>query len=521
VTHKLAGIAGIVAGAVALAMTELVAGLLPGGRSPFLAVGDAVIRLTPGPVVRFAIDTFASANRLVLFLAMGATLLVIAWGIGTAAARRPLLGDVGIAAVGVLGVAAALADPLLPTGTAITAPVLGAVAGAVLLRRMLRASAPGTQSAPTATGAPAQGAVTEYPTDPFRSRRTFLRLAAAGTGGAAIMATTGRMLQQRARTDQVRQATTLPRPGSPVPSPPPGSTLEVPGVSPLITPNDEFYRIDTALGVPRVDPDAHTVRITGLVDAPFELDYEELLAEADTEAYVTLSCVSNEVGGDLVGHARWQGIPLGRLLERAGVQSEATQIVGRSVDGWTSGFPVETAFDGRDALVAIGMNGEPLPERHGFPVRLVIAGLYGYVSDTKWLSEIELTTFEAHDAYWIPRGWSAEGPIKTQSRIDVPRAGSGLSAGATAIAGVAWADERGVSAVEVQVDDGPWRPAELSDELSSSSWRQWHLTWEATTGNHTLRVRAFDADGAAQTDTLRPPAPDGATGHHTVQVRVS
>ncbi len=520
-TRTLAGIAGVVAGAVALAVTELAAGLLPGGRSPFLAVGDAVIRLTPGSVVRFAIDTFASANRLVLFLTMGAVLLAIAWGIGTAAGRRPLLGDLGIAVVGALGMAAGLADPLLPTGTAITAPMLGAAAGIALLRRLLRGGARATRPTPTEAGRPPPGTVTEYPTDPFRSRRTFLRLAAAGTGGAAILATTGRMLQQRARTDQVRRATSLPRPADPVPPPPATSSLEIPGLSPLVTPNDAFYRIDTALGVPRVDPDEHIVRITGLVDAPFELDYEELLAEADTEAYVTLSCVSNEVGGDLVGHARWQGIPLGRLLERAGIRAEATQIVGRSVDGWTSGFPVEAAFDGRDALVAVGMNGEPLPERHGFPVRLVIAGLYGYVSDTKWLSEIELTTFEAHDAYWIPRGWSEDGPIKTQSRIDVPRAGDRLSAGATAIAGVAWADERGVSAVEVRVDDGPWQPAELSDELSSSSWRQWRLTWEATTGDHTVRVRAFDADGVPQTDTLRPPAPDGATGHHTVQVGVS
>ncbi|MEX2551301.1 MAG: molybdopterin-dependent oxidoreductase [Nitriliruptoraceae bacterium] len=516
-----AGIAGVIAGAVALGVTEFAAGILSGGRSPFLAVGDAAIRLTPGPVVRFAIDTFASANRLVLFLVMAAVLLVVARWIGIAAARRRPIGDLGIAAVGALGVAAGLTDPLLPAGTAIAAPTLGAVAGIALLRRLLRASGQTVAAAPSGAEDRASTPVTEYPTDPHQSRRTFLRLAAAGAGGAAVAATTGRMLQQRARADEARLATSLPRPSSPVEVPPAASRIEVDGISPLITPNDDFFRIDTALGVPRVDPDEHVLRISGLVDSPFELDYEELLAEADTEAYVTLSCVSNEVGGDLVGHARWQGIPLGRLLDRAGVQAEATQIVGRSVDGWTSGFPVEAAFDGRGALVAVGMNGEPLPERHGFPVRLVIPGLYGYVSNTKWLAEIELTTFEAHDAYWIPRGWSAEGPIKTQSRIDVPAAGSSLSAGAAAVAGVAWADERGVSAVEVQIDDGPWQPAELGDELSSSSWRQWHLAWDASSGDHTLRVRAFDADGVPQTDTLRPPAPDGATGHHNVQVRVS
>lgn len=295
----------------------------------------------------------------------------------------------------------------------------------------------------------------------------------------------------------------------------------VPGISPLITSNADFFRIDTALTVPRIDPATHRVRLSGLVDNPFELTYDELLDLAHTEADITLSCVSNEVGGDLVGTARWLGVPLADLLERAGVQPGATQLVGRSVDGWTSGFPVEAALDGRNALVAVGMNGEPLPIQHGFPVRLVIPGLYGYVSNTKWLSEIELTTFEDHDAYWIPRGWARMGPIKTQSRIDVPADNAAVPAGTVAIAGVAWSDEHGITDVEVAIDDGPWQPAEVADELAVSTWRQWRLAWDATPGDHVLKVRASDADGQPQTADVATPAPDGATGHHTVRVTIT
>jgi DMSO/TMAO reductase YedYZ molybdopterin-dependent catalytic subunit len=356
------------------------------------------------------------------------------------------------------------------------------------------------------------------PTPPPRSRRQFLVGAVSVAGAATALGVTGRFWQGRAAVDEARAATALPTPTSPAGAPPAGTQLPVDGISPLVTPIGDFYRIDTAYTVPRVDPDTHTIRITGMVDREVELTYDELLAQVDTEAYVTLSCVSNEVGGELVGNALWLGVPLGRLLDQAGVDPAATQIVGRSVDGWTGGFPVEAAFDGRPALVAVGMNGEPLPLQHGYPARLVISGLYGYVSDTKWLSEIELTTFEAYDAYWIPRGWARFGPIKTQSRIDVPRNGSTVAAGEVVLAGVAWSDERGVSAVEVSVDDGPWEAAEVADELAATSWRQWRFVWDAPPGDHYLRVRASDADGTPQTAERRPPAPDGATGHHWIRI---
>ena len=319
---------------------------------------------------------------------------------------------------------------------------------------------------------------------------------------------------------------------APAPPPPPPTTQAPPpqrnragyydntvnGISPIVTPNSDFYRIDTALVVPSVDVDNWTLDISGMVDSPYSMNFRELIGMGLVETPVTLSCVSNRVGGNLVDNAVWRGVPLDEVLNRAGVQRGATQIVGRSVDNWNSGFPTEYAFDGRQALVAVAMNGEPLPREHGFPVRLVIAGLYGYVSATKWLEEIRLTTWEGFDSYWVPRGWAKRGPIKTQSRIDVPRGGTRVRAGRVPIAGVAWAPTRSIGRVEVQVDNGPWVAADLSNNMSVNSWRQWVYAWDATPGNHRIRCRATDGTGGTQTSDIRPPAPDGATGWHTIEV---
>nr|MDP9494851.1 molybdopterin-dependent oxidoreductase [Actinomycetota bacterium] len=283
-----------------------------------------------------------------------------------------------------------------------------------------------------------------------------------------------------------------------------------------------FYRIDAAFSVPRVDLPAWTLSIKGMVDRPYSITYADLLDMRMVERYVTLSCVSNPVGGNLVGNAKWLGVPLTEILDRAGMQPEAEQIVGRSVDDFTVGFPVEAAYDGRDALLAVGMNDEPLPFEHGFPARLVVAGLYGYVSATKWISEIELTRWDDFDAYWVPRGWSKEAPVKTQSRIDTPPSGAQVPAGPRQVAGVAWAPHRGISKVEVQLGDlADWLEAELSESLSDNSWRQWSIEWEAPVGSHVLRVRATDGEGNLQTDEIVPPAPNGATGWHTIETVVA
>ncbi len=328
-----------------------------------------------------------------------------------------------------------------------------------------------------------------------------------------------------------RAAPTTTRAAPPTTQPPPTTTTarrpnryfdgEVGGISPIITPNNNFYLIDTAISKPVVRADTWRLQVTGMVDNPYTLNFDELLAMGLVEEAVTLSCVSNSVGGNLVGNAVWRGVPLRSILDRAGVQRGATQIVGRSVDNWNSGFPTPLAYDGRVALVAVSMNGEPLPREHGFPVRLVVAGLYGYVSATKWLEEIRLTTWEGFDSYWVPRGWAKEGPIKTQSRIDVPRSGARLQAGRVAVAGVAWAPSRSIERVEVQIDNGPWVRAELSLNMSINSWRQWLYAWDAKRGNHQIRVRATDGAGRTQTSQRTPPAPNGASGWHTISVSVA
>ncbi len=496
--------AGLAATAAAVAVTELAALGLPGGRRILSAVGDVAIDAAPAAAVRFAIDVLGSGSRTALLSVMLVALAAAGVAAGHLAASRPHRAVAIVVSLGVLGMTAGILDVATPLLTAIVAPSLGALTGSVLLLGLVvPTGTPGAVRADTVAGTAS-------------TRRGFLATA-AGLALLAAGAAATRMLRPPATTT----AFDLPEPSDALPPPSAATMLDVDGITPLLTPNEDFFRIDTSFVVPRLDAQRHRVRISGMVDTPYELAYDELLELADTEADVTLACVSNEVGGQLIGTARWLGVPLADVLDRAGVHAGADQIVGRAVDGWTSGFPVEAVYDGRPALVAVGMNGEPLPARHGFPVRLVIAGLYGYVSDTKWLTEIEVTTFDAHDAYWIPRGWAREAPIKVQSRIDVPRAGTSVAAGPMTVAGVAWSDEHGITGVEVRVDDGPWRPARLAAPLASTTWRQWRLDWDATAGDHTLHVRAIDADGLPQTGEVAPPAPDGATGHHTVRLRVT
>ena len=297
--------------------------------------------------------------------------------------------------------------------------------------------------------------------------------------------------------------------------------LAVAGLTPLVTPNDAFYKIDTALLVPRVNVDSWRLEVRGMVDRPLTFSYDELLAMPLVEQHVTIACVSNEVGGNLVGNALWTGVRLRDVLEAAGVQSGATQIVGRSVDGFTAGFPTAWALEpGREAMIAVGMNREPLPAKHGFPARLIVPGLYGYVSATKWLQAIELTTREAVDGYWVPLGWAKDAPILTQGRIDVPASGAAVPAGPVAVAGVAWAPDRGIDRVEVRVDDGAWQAARISRPISDATWVQWTLAWDATPGRHSLEVRATDGTGAVQTEERTGAAPDGARGYHRISVSV-
>ncbi|MDT5038918.1 MAG: hypothetical protein QOE03_4103, partial [Micromonosporaceae bacterium] len=331
---------------------------------------------------------------------------------------------------------------------------------------------------------------------------------ATGTGGQLLRAAAA------GRTARARGGVALPRPTSPAAPLPAGTTAD------FITPNANFYRVDTALIVPRVDPDTWRLTIHGMVDRPRTLDLAELLRRPMLERHATLNCVSGEVGSPYVGTARWLGASLATLLREAGIRAGADQVVTRSVDGMTIGTPVETILDGRDALLAVGMNAEPLPVEHGFPVRVLTPGLYGYAGACKWVTDIEVTTFDAFDAYWVRRGWAARAPVKTGSRIDRPAPFARPATGPVTVAGVAWAQHRGVAGVEVQVDNGPWQVATLLPTPSADTWAQWSYRWVATPGAHTLRVRATDARGQTQPQARTPPFPDGATGWHSVTVTV-
>ena len=365
--------------------------------------------------------------------------------------------------------------------------------------------------------------VVEDPRDPAATRRAFLGWT-AGAGAAAITVVgLGRRASGPSAAETAREAlaadAATSTTGAPLGSARVLDTTE--GITPYITSNDGFYRIDTALTVPQVDPADWSLRITGMVDEEIELTFDDIRAMDLTDQVVTLSCVSNDVGGDLVGTAVWTGVPLTTILDLAGVHDDATQVVGRSVDDWTAGFPTAALRDGRTALLAIGMNGEPLPLRHGFPARLVVAGLYGYVSAVKWIEEIHLTTWEDFDGYWVPRGWSKEGPMKTMSRIDVPRRSDDLAAGPVVVAGVAWSPNRGISAVELSVDDGEWMPCELGESIGPETWLQWRTTWDAAPGTHRLQVRAVDGEGNVQPLGPAEPRPNGAEGWHARTVDVT
>jgi DMSO/TMAO reductase YedYZ molybdopterin-dependent catalytic subunit len=393
----------------------------------------------------------------------------------------------------VLGGWAGLRDPLSESNVLLFAVGAGAVCGVALLLAM-------------------RAPVSAEPTD----RRRFLTMAGGATAFTVVAGVVGRARTMRMVAAVDRADIVLPVPVDPAGPVPTG--LGVNGVSSLITPNNQFYLIDTALSPPVIPLAEWKVAVTGMVDRPFTMTYDELLELPMIERHVTLSCVSNRVGGDLAGTATWLGVSLARVLDKAGVQPGATQIVGRSLDGWTSGFPTEVAFDGRDAMIAVGMNGEPLPISHGFPARLVVPGLYGYVSATKWLSEIELTTWEAFDSYWVPRGWAKKGPMKIQSRIDTPRRSANVDAGQTVVGGVAWAPVRGISRVEMRVDEGAWIEAELSDPYSDDAWRQWSAVVDLASGNHSLQVRAYDNAGVVQPEGPKDPRPDGSEGWHRTTV---
>ena len=532
-TTALGALAGIVAAIVALGVAELIAGIRQQWRSPVIDVGDRVIDNVPPFVKDFAIETFGTNDKPALLLGIGVSLLVYAAVIGALSFRKRIeIGLVGIGVFGLVGAFAAISNRAGGSFDDAIPSVIGSAAGAGALWVAYLVARPvlaGPLAADTVARPDPTGAQAASPSDPPRATRRELlirsgsvlaALAFVGAGAGAV----GRTIRSRFSATESRLNVALPQVTNTLDPIPGGTSVGVDGVAPFVTPNADFYRIDTALTVPQVPTEGYELRVTGMVDRELGLSFDDLLSRDVVEHDITLTCVSNTIGGELIGNARWTGVRLDELLAEAGIDPAATQVVGRSVDGYTCGFPVEAATDGRNALVAFGMNGEPLPLEHGFPVRLIVPGLYGYISATKWLTEIELTTFEDFEQYWVPRGYADRAPIKLMSRIDSIDGLGTLTRnpdGTAAIGGVAWAQTRGISAVEVQLDDGPWQPCELGDALNDDTWRQWAFRWTPrATGRTSIRCRATDNNGVIQTDERSEPLPNGASGHHQIVVFV-
>ncbi|MFE4468137.1 molybdopterin-dependent oxidoreductase [Leifsonia sp. NPDC056824] len=503
-----AALAGAVSGGVFVAVAEVVALLAAREAGPLIAVGSFVIDIVPRWAKELAIELFGSNDKLFLLSSLGFAVFVAAAVTGILELWRRW---VGVALFGVAGIAAvaatvtrADASPLgfLPS-------TLGALAGAAALYLLVGAlrrwrDARDHDSATAGV-----------------DRRRFLLFTGAGAA-FAVLAGVGSQLGSAATSSiaAIRAALHLPAPLSKV-TVPAGADLHLKDLSPLFTPNKDFYRVDTALSVPAIDPSTWRLTIDGMVEQRAEFSFRDLLSMGLREYAITLTCVSNQVGGNLLGNARWLGVPVREVLAHARPRNGADMVLSRSIDGFTAGTPLSALTDpGRDAILAVGMNGEPLPLEHGFPVRMVVPGLYGYVSATKWLTELKVTTFATDQAYWTPRGYSEKAPIKLSSRIDTPRIDRSLAAGPTKIAGVAWAQTVGIQKVEVQVDGGPWQQAQLAAPINADTWVQWSLDWNATSGSHTIAVRATDRAGRLQEEKRTPIAPNGSTGWQSTLVRV-
>jgi DMSO/TMAO reductase YedYZ molybdopterin-dependent catalytic subunit len=509
-TRWWARLAGAVAGLAGLAIAELAAWMVAPAGFPVPAVGELIIDLLPGSLVNFGKETLGLADKPALLTIIVVGVLVVCAIAGELELRRRFAGAALFAVVAVLGLSGVGAQHDV-TFAAYVPTVVGLLLGYMILSTLIGKLQKWGPSGAASVNGQAQSA----------ARRNFLGWTIVVGAAAAVAAITGQLLTGASTAvNAAREKLRLPTPVKPTSGPPPGADLHIEGLTPYVTPNADFYRIDTALQVPVIDLPSWSLRITGMVQNPIELNYAELMAKPLVEHMTTLTCVSNEVGGDLAGNALWLGYPVRALLAEAKPLAGADMVLSKSHDGWTASTPLSALTDpNREAMLAIGMNGEPLPIEHGFPVRMVVPGLYGYVSATKWVTELRVTTYAEDQAYWTPLGWSPRGPIKLASRIDVPRK-STVDAGLVVVAGVAWAQHTGISAVEVQIDQNGWQPAQIAETVGPDTWRQWKYEWAATPGTHTLTVRATDAKGKPQMAEAAPSMPDGATGYHSIKVKV-
>jgi DMSO/TMAO reductase YedYZ molybdopterin-dependent catalytic subunit len=491
-------VAGLLAGAAGVAVGSLAAAITRPATSPIVTVGETIIDATPTPLKEFAVKHFGTHDKLFLLANIYVVLAVFAIVVGIIATRHLKIGLAGVGLFGVIGILAATTRPTFRI-TDIAPAILAGAAAVGVLWLLLKGSSQSEAQRDRAG----------------LDRRAFLRTGGLVALGVVIVGASGSFISnaKSGSIAKLRAALRLPVPADAGPPP-----VAAPG---FYTPVTSFYRVDTALTIPQINPDDWSLRIHGMVDRPITLSLDQLMSRPLIQRDITLNCVSNEVGGPYVGTARWLGAPLAALLKEAGVRSGADQVVARSIDGMTIGTPVATIMDGRDAMLVVGMDGHPLPFEHGFPVRMLTPGLYGYVGACKWLVDLEITTFAAYDPYWVKRGWSAQAPVKTASRIDRPKGFGQLTAGTNLVQGVAWAQHRGIAQVEVQVDAGPWQRATLAPVPSIDTWVQWSWSWPATKGLHQLRVRATDKTGAVQQELREDTFPNGATGWHTISVTVS
>ncbi|MBX3092139.1 MAG: molybdopterin-dependent oxidoreductase [Cryobacterium sp.] len=499
--------AGLAAVSAGLGAAEVLAVILAPTSSPLFSAGSLVIDVAPPWLKERVIGLFGTGDKAVIIVSVALLVAILAALAGLVEHAKPPWGRVIVAIVGGAGLLAAITragSSMVSAFPSLAAIGVGIWLLAVLTRR--------SEAVDSTVGAAPRGT----------ARRTFLVNAGLAAGLGVLATIGGRVVASSIQAvEAARRMFTLPSAAVTVAPIPAGATLDVPGISPLVTSNSDFYRIDTALIVPSVDPAQWALRVTGLVEREVTINFDDLLALPLEESYTTLACVSNYVGGGLIGNALWLGYPIRHLLERAGPKSGADMVLSRSVDGFTASTPLSALTDDRNAILAVAMNGSPLPAEHGFPVRMVVPGLYGYVSATKWVTELKVTKFSAETSYWTNRGWSPRGPVKLSSRIDTPRDSRQVSPGTVMVAGVAWSQHVGVSRVEVQVDDDAWSDATLADAISADTWRQWSFAWNATAGQHRLTVRATDANGVPQIEVYADVVPDGATGLHSITVNVS
>ncbi len=523
-SRLLSALAGFVSAAVALAVGHIVAALFNPAASPVVVVGSQLVDAAPTPVKEVAVPYLGTADKPVLIATVTVVVLIAGALLGLIAWKRPRVAVLGVATLGLIGAVVALLRPgfggsaVVPS---LTASIVG-VATLMVLVWLYRGNAATPVRGESTRSKPDGDEPAPSPAHPDEretgvSRRNLMLGTAAGAALAAL-SLGGAVVIDRVKKAGAAAARRLglPTPASPATSIPEGA--QVPGNTPFTTSIDDFYRVDIALTTPSYSAEDWTLTLDGDVENPMTITYDELMDMPMIERDITLTCISNEVGGSYVGTARWMGVPFSDLLPKLGVKPGVDQLFSYSMDsGYTCSTLFQAVSDGHDAMIVVGMNGEILPNKNGFPARMLVPGLFGFVSATKWLNRIEFTTYDKKKAYWTKRDWATDAPILTQARIDVPKSLGTITKDKPVLAGVAWAQNRGIEKVEIRIDGGDWAEAKLADDAGIDLWRQWSYVYDGPVGGHTAEVRATDLNGDTQPEERHAVFPSGATGWHLIR----